>query len=254
LARELFVRFQDGQATEIRIRFVPKVRDGVQRLLDNIIARGGAPKTEPSSWKKVWADYPARKFVPVVYRWEDDVTRLDCQRDSEGVEVLVRDRPLTDKPGPAPKPFRYLPLGPKNCRLGEGKEALRRRWAPTKPDIQQGLLVLYPDKGRYDQIRVAFNSRGRVVNITARHREKWEGHPGPAKMAWAVETAWSTKLSAFGYPRREDRNARKQVTTWTTHDEVTRVSVFWNGKGKKNDPVRLYTEWQAVAAIKKVEK
>jgi hypothetical protein len=253
--RELFVRFRGKQVAEVRVRYVSAAgrrgRSGVKQLLEEIIRKSGAPRQEPGSWAKVWTGYPARKPAPVLYRWEDDTTRLTCQRDSEGVEVVVVDRAPEREAGTPFQPVAYIPLGPEDCRLGEGKAELKKRWAKTKPEWQEGVLILYPPKGDYDQVQVAFDTRGKAVTITARLRQQWNGNPGPAKLAEAVSDAWAARLSRFGWPRRQDRNARRQVSTFTGHDEATRVKVFWEGRGTAADPVRLYTEWQALAALRK---
>jgi hypothetical protein len=143
----------------------------------------------------------------------------------------------------------YLPPGPGLCKLGDTRAQLLRKKA-GRPVFQQGCLVLTPpDDSPYDQYQVRFDGDNRAVQITARHRLRWKEEPGPAQLAKAVETAWAKKFRSYGWPRREDSNERKQMKSWTTHDEATRLCVFW--EEGRSGVVRLYTEWTAVAAHEK---
>jgi hypothetical protein len=67
-------------------------------------------------------------------------------------------------------------------------------------------------------------------------------------LAQAVQLAWAEQLRSFGWPRREDYNRRREMQSWTSHDDGTRVSVFW--QERKSGPPRIFTEWKLVEAAK----
>ncbi len=248
IPRELFVRFgPDGRVAEVRVRYTEdpgaKAQTGLDKLLEEIRAAGGAPVELPATWTAVWTDFARRVPAPVRYRWLDDATRLTWQRDSEGAEVAVRDCPPEHEAGVPLPPFQYLPAGPDNCPPGASREDLLKAWKDTKPQFHQGVLILRPPQtSRYDQLQVTFDKDEKVAQVTARHRQPARGNPGPAELALAVQKAWSADLARLGWPRREDYTKRKQVQSWTSHDDRTRVSMFW--QEGRSGTARVYTEWK----------
>jgi hypothetical protein len=111
------------------------------------------------------------------------------------------------------------------------------------------LVLTPPEDSPFDQFLVRFNADNRVVQINGRHKQKWEGEPSSAQLAQAVEKAWLTKIRAYGWPRREDYNSRKQLKSWTNHDSRTRLCIFW--QEGKSGAFRLFTEWTALASSDK---
>jgi hypothetical protein len=252
--RELFVRLgPDGRVAEVRVRYTDdpgaKERGGVVRLLAQIRSQCGAPWQLPSNWSGVWSDFPRREPTPVLYRWLDDVTVLTCQRDSEGVELVVRDCPLDHEEGIPLAPFQYLPAGPDHCPLGSTRAGLLKKWKDAGAAERDGVLLLKPQGSPFDLLQVHFNNDDVVDQVTARHRPQWKENPGADRLAAAVQLAWSKQLRLLGWPRREDYSKRKQMQSWTSHDELSRVSIFW--QESKSGPPRLYTEWKLLGTPKK---
>jgi hypothetical protein len=253
IPRELFVRFgSNKRVAEIRVRYTdaPGSRPGagIARFLADIKAQCGAPLQLPSPWARVWADLPRREPAPVLYRWQDDATRLTCQRDSEGIEVAVLDCPLEFPDGVRLGDFRYLPVGPKGCGLGDKKADLLQRWNATRPEFnRQGALELTPaGDSPYDRFLVWFDKDQRAVQIITLHRRPWKGEPSEDQLAQAVKDAWADAITAYGWPRREDHTRRGRVQSWATHDDRTRVTVFW--QRTKSGEAQLFTEWKSVPA------
>jgi hypothetical protein len=247
VARELFIRFgPDDRAAEVRVRYTnapgKRGKAGVKTLIGQISRRGGAPAEAPGPWASVWTPpFVARKPAPVLYRWQDDATLLTCQRDSEGVELVLRDCPPEHPAGVRLPPFRCLPLGPSPYALAMTKTELLKGWKGAAPQIHRGVLVLQPKGGPYDQIFVRFDEDGRAVQITARHN-LGETSATPAQMAAAVRHAWGTAVEELGWPRREDRDRGKELQSWASHDDLARVSIFW--QARKSAAPQRFTEWK----------
>jgi hypothetical protein len=248
IPREMFVRFgPDEKVAEIRVRYLDDRRGrdiaGLDGLLEEIKGTCGAPQELPSPWAQVWTkEYAARSPDPVRYRWQDDTTMLTWQQDSEGIELALLDCPLKHELGVPLPAFECLPRGPENCELGDKKAALLKKWKDGRPRFQQGWLVLSPpEDSPFDQFLVRFNARGRVIQINARHRDKWEGEPSSGQLAQAVEKSWLSKVRLYGWPRREDHNSRKQLKSWSNHDDRTRLCIFW--QEGKSGVFRVFTEW-----------
>src|SRR5262249_56623119 len=77
--RELFALFdRAGKATEVRVRCTdaPGQPGGAAKLLGRLKAKCGEPEALAAPWAAAWADLPARKPAPVLYRWQHDVTQL----------------------------------------------------------------------------------------------------------------------------------------------------------------------------------
>jgi hypothetical protein len=241
VAREIFVRFgPEDRAAEIRVRYA-NFHD-LRKLLTKISRRGGAPAEGPGPWARVWTPpFARRKPAPLLYSWHDDVTWVTCQRDSEGLELTLRDCPLEHPEGVPLPPFRCLPLGPGACRLGMTKASLLKEYNASQAEFHQGVLVLLPPKGPYDQIFVRFDQRGTATQITARYKRTL-GSAGPAEMAAAVRQAWGEMVEELGWPRREDHDRRKQLQSWANHDDVARVCIFW--QPSRSAGPKLYTEWK----------
>jgi hypothetical protein len=251
IPRELFVRFgPDKRAAEVRIRYTshPSSKAGLNKLLDEIHATCGAPRKLSGSWQSAWADYPKRAPSPTFYAWEDDITILTCQRDSEGVELTILDRPLDQEDGVLLDTFQCVADGPKDCTLGMTKAELLKRWQDSKPVFEDNVLVLTPpEETGYSQFQANFKG-GAVVRIVALHAQKWDKDPGQEKLEEAVQQAWHKQRESFGNWRRADTTPQDKLQSLSGHDDVRRVCVFW--QETKAGP-RLYTEWTALQAAKK---
>src|SRR5208337_4254620 len=132
--------------------------------------------------------YPRRNPAPILYRWEDDVTILTCQRDSEGVELTLLDRPAEYENGLDLGEFQCVSVGPKDCTLGTTKAALLEAWKDSKPVFEDNVVILTPpEDSPFSQIHAYVEERGgRVNRIVALYREKWEKDPGQDKLEEAV--------------------------------------------------------------------
>jgi hypothetical protein len=250
-ARELFARIgPDQRVAEVRIRYAnhPGAKGGASELLEKLRDSYGASHELPGSWVPVWADYPKRAPAPTFHLWEDDVTILTCQRDSEGIELTLRDRPLDQEDGIPLGPFQCVSAGPTNCLLGMKQAELLKLWTETA--IEGNVLILTPPaESPYSHIQAYLQrAGGPVVRIVAIHSQKWERNPGQEKLEEAVQLAWEKEKASLGYWRRADLTANGRLQSLTGHDDVRRVSVFW--QESKTGP-RLYTEWTPVENAKK---
>jgi hypothetical protein len=247
IPRELFARFgSDQRVAEIRVRYTGNVGN----LLEELRISCGAPWQSPGPWARVWTkEFASRSPDPVLYRWQDDATLLTFQQDSEGVELTLRDCPRAYESGVPLPPFECLPPGPKNCRLDTKKADLVKRWKDSRPRFQEGWLVLsLPEDSPFDQYLVRFNAHNRAVQVSARHRQQWDREPSPDELAAAVQKAWARNVRDYGWPRREETNARKQFKSWTNHDDRTRLTIFW--EESRSGKFRLFTEWTNLEASK----
>lgn len=247
MVRQLFLRFgASGRLAEVRARYVDtspanEAARGMADLLASLKKRGGAPEAARASWPSVWPDLPARKPAPVCYRWADDATLLTYQADAGGAEVTLRDRPADEENGVALPPLEYLPRGPERCSLGDGREALLRRWQVTQPVTAGGALVLTPDESSpYDAVLVWFD-KDQVVRIVARHTT---AGGTPTELAEALRGSWARDLRSFGWPRRQDVNDNGVLDGLGWHDDRTRVRTFWQETDQ--GPARVFTEWKGL--------
>jgi hypothetical protein len=248
IARHLFIRFgPDQKVAEVRVRYtdVPgtKRNAGLNTLLATIRKQCGAPEELPGPWARVWtAPFPRRGPAPVLYRWHDDGTLLTCQKDGEGMELTLSDCPLEHEAGIPLGAFRYLPAGPERCELGMKKGDLFKLWKESQRDYQHGALILFPGTDSpYRYVQVVCNEAGEVVCITARHKTKLDVNATPEQLAQAVRQAWAADFAKLAWPRREDQTRKGQVQSWASHDDVTRLSIFWHED--KSGNAGVFTEW-----------
>lgn len=248
--RMLFARFnQAGRAVELRGRYVdgPAAKTAAWMVdLQGELRKRMAPEELPASWTQLWADLPPKKPTPTLYRWTDDLTVRTFQRDADGVEVIVLDRPLQYENGVPLPPLEYLSHGPPGCVLGSRRDDLLKKWKIAKPVLVGEALVLTPrDVELYDGYLVWFDKENRVTRVTARHARR----PDPSKLNEEITQAWGEELrlrelETFGWPRRQDFTPQgvRQSIAW--HDDRTRFRIFW--QPSETGPPRLYTEWSAV--------
>jgi hypothetical protein len=253
IPREVFVRFgPEKVVAEVRVRYTsqPGIKGGVNNLLQEIGASCGAAHELGGSWTRVWSEYPQRTPAPRMYRWEDDVTIMTCQRDSEGVELTLLDRPLDFEKGVKLGAFQCLSEGPRNCTLGMTKAELVELWKDSKPTFEDNVLIVTaPVESSYSQIQAFFkDSTGLVTRVVALHAQKWDKDPGQEKLEEAVQGAWERGKESLGFYRRMDLTMNDTVQSLTSHDDVRRVCVFW--QETKAGP-RLYTEWTRIEKAQK---
>jgi hypothetical protein len=231
-ARELFVRFDpSGRAAELRVHYVDAAAQktaGTKKLLTSFADHGGAPDEGkgPEGGRE--------------YRWQDDLTALVCRRDGSGLDVLLRDRPLSPD-GDAPPAVGFLPRGPEHCTLGMSREDLASHWGALGAAAGGQPPVLTPkETSPYDALLVWLEA-GRVVRVVARHRQPEGGALPPAEAGQAVTVAWGRDAAELGWPRRQD-GAAGVVRAWANHDDRTQVRVFW--QQNPGEGPRVYTEWK----------
>lgn len=245
--RQLFVRFgTDNRVAEIRVRYQegphapgPKTPG----LLDTLQAKlNGVPESLPPTWTGLWSDLPALK-QPVFYRWQDDVTRLTYQRDSGGIEVVLRD--LTHQPEaparePALSPLLFCRRGVEGCVLGDSQADVRKRWQIDNPLLaSNGAEVLgMPASSPYDALLVWYDN-DKVSRLIARHRD-----PKPQKaqeVGAALQQAWGADLDHLGFVRRQDGSLGQVLQAYGFHDDRTRARLFAQ---ETQEAIRLFTEWR----------
>jgi hypothetical protein len=199
----------------------------------------------PAPWVKAWTDLPARKPTPTQFVWQDDVTRLTCQRDAGILEVTLRDCPAEHAHGTALPPLRYLPLGVEACVLGAARDELLKKWGVANPTTTaDGALVLAPrSPSTYDTLLVWFEG-ARVARVVARHTLAKGAKVGPERMGAALTETWGRDLRALGWPVRQDFTPQDAPLSLGFLDEQTRVRVFW--QEYDDGSCRLFTEWKAL--------
>jgi len=249
VARQMFIRFDAGdRVAELRVRYQEPGgpaggNEWTRELLSSLRKQAGAPLAALSPWSTLWSDLPPRKPAPVLYTWQDDVTRMTCQVDVGSVEVTLLRCPVDHEAGTPLPPLAFLPLGPDDCTLGTQKSDLLRTWKITEPTMSDGALVLSPpEPGPYDAILVWFDD-DRVTRIVARHRHGGKEVPKLSQMGQVAAEAAVHETRTLGWPRRHDFKVQDMLQSTAWHDDVTRVRLFW--EESDNGPPRLYTEWKA---------
>jgi hypothetical protein len=246
-ARQSFVRFDgNGRVTELRTRYSDGAAAGGcgQAVLNALKHRCGAPAELPATWARVWDDAGTHKPAAVLYRWQDDVSVLTCQRDAWGVEVTLRDTRGPDADTTAVlAPPAFLPRGPAG-ELGLGAtRAQVLRAAGDKPrTLADGALVLAPRAPvPYDTLLVWLEG-DRVTRIVARQAKAAPPKATTAQLTQLLTEAWGRDARSLGWPARQDVREGHGLQGLGWHDEHTRVRLFW--QEAENGPPRLYTEWK----------
>jgi hypothetical protein len=249
VARQSFVRFDgDGKVVELRTRYGDGSAGNCgQAVLGALKRRCGAPAELPGTWGRVWDDQAARKSAPVLYRWQDDVSVLTCQRDAWGVEVTLRDARGPDADGAAvlPPPA-YLPRGPVGeVALGATRAEVLRAAGLDKPQtLADGGLVLAPrTRGLYDTLLVWLDG-DRVTRIVARHAQAAPPKASAEQLTQRLTETWGRDVRALGWPARQEVREGQGLQALGWHDEKTRVRLFW--QEAESGPPRLYSEWKAL--------
>src|SRR5262249_45341676 len=103
-------------------------------------------------------------------------------------------------------------------------------------------LILFPARNSpYQYLQVAFTKTGEVERITARHKTTLGDNATLEQLAQAVQHAWGADVENLGWPRREDQTRRGHVQSWSSHDDATRLSIFW--QADKSGTPGVFTEW-----------
>jgi hypothetical protein len=247
VARQTFVRFgSDDKVAELRTRYGDGASGGNagQAVLNALKQRYGVPAELSATWARVWDDLPARKPAAALYRWQDDLSVLTCQRDAGGVEVTLRDASAPDADAAAilPPP-EFLPRGPAGeVRLGATREEVLRA-AGNKPQVlADGALVLAPHApAPYDTLLVWLQG-DRVTQIVARYAQAAPPKAPAAKLSQLLTEAWGRDARALGWPAWQDVREGQGPQGLGWQDEHTRVRLFW--QESENGPPRLYAEWK----------
>src|SRR5262249_49340677 len=151
-------------------------------------------------WSALWNDLPLRQPVPILARWQDDITALTLQRDATGAEAILRDCPLDQPAGVLLPPLAYLPRGPGGCLLGESREGALRHFKIDKPQPRaDGALVLpVPRGGAYDALLIWFDN-DKATRIAARHVPPGAGARELASPGNQITQAWARHIRALGW-------------------------------------------------------
>ncbi len=248
VARQSFVRFgADGMVIELRTRYGEGATGAnwIGALVSGLKRKYGAPTESRGTWAAIWADLPARKPTATIYRWQDDLTVLTCQRDAWGVEVTLHDASGPD-PSAAPAPPALLPRGPAGeLALGATRDEVQRL-AGGKPQVlADGALLVAPSTaGTYDALLVYLEG-DRVSRIVARHAHAAPPKANGPQLTKLLTEAWGHDARALGWPARQDVAEGQGLQALGWQDEHTRVRLFW--QEAENGPQRLYTEWKDLA-------
>jgi hypothetical protein len=246
VVRQSFVRWDpQGNVVELRMRYGEGAAGGnwIQTLVNGLKQRFGAPAEPPATWAPVWSDMPARKPAAALYRWQDDLTLLTCQRDAWGAEVTLRDASGPEpslEPVPLPE---YLPRGPVGEVAVGASRADVLRTAGDKPQaLGDGALVVAPKAPvPYDVLLVYFDG-DRATRVVARYKQPAPPRATPAQLTKQLTEAWGRDARDLGWPVRQDVTDAQALQGLAWHDEHTRVRLFW--QEAESGPQRLYGEWK----------
>jgi hypothetical protein len=245
--RQIFIRFDDtDHAVEVRGVYADGPAAGgkngwMTSLLKSIKEKSGAPQEGPAPWSVLWRDLPPRRPAPALYRWQDDRTLLAYQRDSERVELTLRDCPLDYDAGIPLPPLEYLPRGVGTCVLGVPRGTLLGAAAASKPvTTPDGALILRPaEAGPYDALLVWFKG-DQASRIIARHAPPTRTL-GPAEWGQALTEAGTRELRTFSWPHRQDVTPHGILQSLSWNDDRTRVRMFWQESDAGT--THIFTEW-----------
>jgi hypothetical protein len=250
--RQAFIRFGPNQkVAEIRTRTVAGSSPRwISEMLAGLSKSCGAPLDSQSNWSTIWSDLPARKPVPVLGRWQDDVAWMTAQRDGTTVELIVHDCPLDHPAGVPLPPFAYLPRGPEGVALGDLRNDLIKRFNVDTPrTLDDGGLVLLPSGGGVYDAFIVWFEKDRVSRIVARVPAPTV-QPGkkPPTAADQITQTWGRSVRSLGWPTRQDSYPDGSVQSLGWHDDVTRVRIF--AQDSEDGVSRVFTEWKDVPELK----
>jgi hypothetical protein len=239
----------DDKLAEVRIRYetrTPRSKDAQKPLLDVLKKSAGEPETVDAPWANVWADQAAAKAATVCYRWADDRTILTYQRDSTGFEIVLTDWPITLPKAAQHKPLELCAPGVDDCRLGDSRDDLLKRWKINRPQTTaDGGVVLFPPvRSAYDLV-LAYCEAGKVVRLLARHRtlpSKAEDHTADLQRVWYADVDRLGVVRRLLQVRTSDEEGMA-TTGFGWNDDRTRIVTF---VGKDGDAQRLFTEWRTL--------
>jgi hypothetical protein len=245
VARQSFVRRErGGRVAELRTRYGEGQGGNVgQAVLNALKRRFGVPEELSATRARIWDDALARKPVPALYRWRDDLSILTCQRDAWGVEVTLRDISGADEPTEAITGLSYLPRGPAGeIGLGTARDDVLRAAGASPRTLADGAIVLAPKTPAMFDALLVWLQNDRVVRIVARHAQAAPPKAGAAQLSKLLTEAWSRDLRALGWPARQDSREGDALQALGWHDDFTRIRLFW--QDAESGPPRLYEEWK----------
>jgi hypothetical protein len=246
IARQSLVRFgPNGKVAELRTRYAegPSGANWMQALLTGLTRRHGVPAEGPGPWAQLWPDLPARKPAATLYRWQDDVSVMTCQRDAWGLELTLRDASGPDPAAESLAAPEYLPRGPAgDLALGATREEVMRAAGAKPQTLADGALVLAPrTSSLYDSLLVWFDG-DRVTRVVARYTQAAPPKAKALDLTKQMSEAWGRDARAFGWPARMDVPEGQGLQGLGWHDGRTRVRLFW--QEAENGPQRMYAEWK----------
>jgi hypothetical protein len=241
LLREVSARWDDkGRVHELRARYVEGRGGhgkGLLKLLNGYTSRGGAPEIRPESANH-WADLVGGKSSSQTLSWYDDTTLLTSHHDVAGVEVMLRDCPKDHPTGVRLPALEVLPRGPGACLLGATRADVLQAFDGKKSAEVDGAWVMTPDKTSPFNAVLVWFAKDRVHRIVARHRSLFDQ---PDKAGQGLREAWSRDMPRFGWPWRQHAERRQIVQNLGSHDDRSRVRIFWQ---EDPDGFHLFTEWK----------
>jgi len=231
-AKQILVRFQDDQVSEIRVRYIEK-EDKALRSLLNKEPKVGEGDSVAADWLAIWADKPGAKVTKL--RWQDDQTERTYQHDVGGSEVVWRDRrrPAT--------PWSFVSKGPGPVGLGNSSEEFNAAYGASQTTSGEAVVYRMGDKTPYTVLLVWFEN-DKAVRLVAVHRDKPKSRK-TADVNAALLKVWASDLAGLGLIRREEVGQGEILGTLYWHDDVTRISswVLESDKG-----LQIFTEWRSV--------
>jgi hypothetical protein len=172
--------------------------------------------------------------VPVLYRWQDDLTVRTCQRDAGGSEVVLRVRSGPDEPAP----WQFLPAGLPGCSLGDRRESVEAAWKGPATTSGGASVYRQPAKSPYKMVLVWYRA-DRVNRILAVHRGDVE--TDTKSVGANLQRVWGRNFDALGAVRRQEGKHGSVLGSYFWHDDRTRVQTFVR---LEEDDGRLLTEWR----------
>jgi hypothetical protein len=242
--REIIVRFDSkDRVAELRVLYTEGPARGDARnpgLFEALKKSNGEPEKVPAAWAGLWTDLPAVGVPAQAYRWHDDVTSLQFQRDSFTTELTLKDCPPDAPYGVKLAPLNTIGGGPTGLSLGTSKADVLKKWSSAPATSDGGLALSQPSESKFDVLLVYF-SGDKVSRILGRLRDK------PSSESNAVDqmlNKFYASQPSLGLLRRRQVEATGQLLGgWGWHDDSVRVWGFGQGGGA--DGTVGFVEWRA---------
>jgi len=240
--RQVVVRFDaEDKVAEIRGLYTEgpgKAEANNPGLLDRLKRANGEPEAVPSQWAKLWSDLPLVGSPAEGFRWRDDVTVLEVQRDSFGTEVTVKDAPADAPFGVELPALATQGDGPDGVTLGTAKADVLKKFPGAQNLADGGVVVPQPAESKFDAVIVYFDE-DKATRVVGRLRARPNSAEGGVDAALAQFYA---ERPGLGFLRRRMTQANGQLLGgWGWHDDQTRIWAF--GQQTPEGP-QAFVEWR----------